>query len=286
MRLATVTCLLASSFFAGLAFAQAPNMNDFECRNAITEALPSLRHASDNRLDVFSLVIRMDTTEQTGSRTRNFTSYISYYDDLAINTEIVQAEMLNYVRNPVNGQDILLQRIAADGKKVWSYDAERNEYAVQNYSGEIAAQRSNRYRPDFFNLFRAPVKGQPLDMITLLDQAVGDVPRARNWVGIASFAGYDTNDPVAPTREVWQQTPDGTRYVKFYMSRVDSIWQIDSIELRRQQQIGSEQRVVTSVIRVVQQDGLPLLMTRNEGRFFFTPPAGSKVIASPRTITF
>jgi hypothetical protein len=241
-RLGLIGCmrrLLALSALGALSsisLAQTPNMNDFECRNAITEALASLRHASDNRLDVFSMVLKMDTTEQMGPELKAYTTYLSYYDDLANNTEIVQAEMLNYSKDPDTGVETLIQRIAADGRRVWAYDAQRNEYSIQHYSAERNAQRAQTYRPDFFNLFRAPVKGQPLDMVTLLNQAAGEVPRARDWVGVVSYSGFDNNDPMNPIRQVWQTTPDGSRTVKYFMSKPGgSTWKIDSVEVSRTQ---------------------------------------------------
>jgi hypothetical protein len=276
--------VVAASSFAQLD--PDPNMTDFECRNALNEALPSFRHAGTTRLDEYSMVFKMDTTETIGTQNSVFTSYLSYYDDLAPRSEMVQAEMLNFRKNLSTGEDLLVQRIAADGKRVWSYDAVRNEYAVQYYNGE-GEDRSRNYRSDFFNLFRTPVEGQPLDLVTLLNQLTGTAPRIRDWVGVTQYEGFDNHDPLAGARQIWQKTPDGSRYVRFYLVKTDGTWKIDNIIVRRLTNIGSQVRRVESIIRsMIGVGGTPLLMNRNESRFFFTPPTRSKFIASPRTIKF
>lgn len=276
------------AILSSVAFAQQPGdipINDLEGRNYINEALPSLLQMDPTIGLIRSYALRMDTVVTTGTREEHYSTYLSVFDDQADATETLQAELLCYQVNPSNGNLTLKQRIAADGWRVWAYNPAQNEYSVSFYSNDRGGRPQN-YRKDFINLFKTPVKGHPANLLTLMNQlSTGINPLLKDWISGLRFQGWDR--PSNNTRTIWQATPNNDRTATFFLAQINGVWQVQRIEVNRQDQIGTQiQSVRCTLTQVVDSLGLPLRMNRNEPRFFFSPPAGSKVIASPRTIIF
>ena len=270
------------------------NLSDSSCRDVIRTAFDGIRIPDPNHLTGFSVVVRLDTTENYAGKTTNYVSALKVYDDLTPTSELLKSELTLY-----KGTN-LIQRTVADGRRVWSYDPYQNAYSVDAYNVEQGANAPG-YRDNFFNLLKQSATGTPSILMTLLGQA--GIKRAswvKDWLGGLSFAGvntYDPNDPfnlnqVVPPHQfdtVWQKVPNNTRFVQFNLETFDagSTWVLISVQIHKEEKLGTSTKVSDSYLTVPKDAaGLPLTEIPTSTAFTFLIPARSKVLASSRTIKF
>ena len=268
--------LLASS-----AFSQAPRvMTDLECRSQLTDALNNMHLVDPMNPMAYSYVVRVDTSDKIGLNTTNYISALRIYDDASVAGMLTKAELTTY-----RGAT-LMQRVVADGRRVWAYDPTRNEYSVSQYDTE-RNPRNRDYRKDFVNLLREPVQGVPSTLINLaLQSGMAGSVGSRDWLPGFAFQGEEAVS--GTTQTIWQALPDNSRYARFDLAQdSNGLWQLDTARIYKREVVGGQVRELDSTISFpLDTFGQRLTQTVNSIDFSFRPPAQAKVLNSPRPIKF
>lgn len=278
MRVAWIASL---AFIATGALAQAPRqMTDLECRTQLTDALNNMHIVDPMNPSAYSYVVRVDTTDRIGSNTTNYISVLRLYDNASVGGLLAKAELTTY-----RGVT-LMQRVVADGRRVWAFDPTRNEYSVSQYDSE-RNPRNPDYRRDFVNMLREPVQGVPSTLISLaLQSGMAGSVGSRDWLPGFAFEGIEA--PNGLTQTIWQTLPDNSRYARFDLVQdTNGMWQLDTARIYKRENVGGQLREVDSTISFPQDAfGQRLSQAMNSIEFSFRPPGQAKVLSSPRPIKF
>jgi hypothetical protein len=179
-----------------------------------------------------------------------------------------------------------MQRVVADGRKVWAYDPTQNEYSVSRYDTE-RNPRNPDYRKDFIDSLREPIQGIPSNLITLALQSglAGNVA-SRDWLPGFAFQGQESVS--GDTQTIWQALPDNSRYARFDLVQdPNGLWQLDTARIYKRENVGGQVRELDSTISFpLDTFGVRLMQTANSVEFSFRSPAGARVLNSPRPIKF
>lgn len=278
MRVAWIAGL---ALMTSSAFSQMPRvMTDLECRSQLTDALNNMHLPDSSNPMAYSYVARIDTAERIGTNVTNYIGVLRLFDDASASGELAKAELTTY-----RGVT-LMQRIVADGRRVWAYDPTRNEYSVAQYDTE-RNPRNTDYRKDFINALREPVQGVPSTLITLaLQSGLSGNVGSRDWLPGFAFQGEES--PAGDTQVVWQALPDNSRYARFDLVQdTNGFWQLDSARIFKRETIGGQLREVDTTISFPRDTfGNRLTQSLNSVEFSFRPPAASRVLSSPRPVKF
>lgn len=261
--------------------AQMPRvMTDLECRSQLTDALNNMHLVDPLDPMVYSYVVRVDTAERIGTNTTNYISVLRLFDNATTTGELAKAELTTY--RGVN----LMQRVVADGRRVWAYDTTRNEYSVSQYDTERNPRNAD-YRKDFVNSLREPVQGVPSNLINLaLQSGLGGNVGSRDWLPGFAFQGEES--VAGDTQTIWQALPDNTRFARFDLIRdTNGLWQLDTARIFKRETVGTQVRELDTIISFPRDAfGNRLTQTANSIEFSFRPPARARVLSSPRPIKF
>lgn len=278
MRVAWIAGL---ALIASVGCAQMPRMmNDLECRSQLTDALNNMHLVDTTNPMAYSYVVRVDTAERIGTNTTNYISVLRLFDNASTTGELAKAELTTY-----RGVT-LMQRVVADGRRVWAYDPTRNEYSVSQYDTE-RNPRNTDYRKDFVNSLREPVQGIPSTLITLALQAgIGGNVGSRDWLPGFAFQGEES--PAGDLQTIWQSLPDNSRFARFDLFRdTNGFWQLDTARIFKRENVGTQVRELDTTISFpLDTFGNRLTQTVNSFEFSFRPPARAKVLSSPRPVKF
>jgi hypothetical protein len=278
MRVAWIAGLV---LIASSAMAQMPRvMTDLECRSQLTDALNNMHLVDPLDPMVYSYVVRVDTAERIGTNTTNYISVLRLFDNATTTGELAKAELTTY--RGVN----LMQRVVADGRRVWAYDPTRNEYSVSQYDTERNPRNAD-YRKDFVNSLREPVQGVPSNLINLaLQSGLGGNVGSRDWLPGFAFQGEES--VAGDTQTIWQALPDNTRFARFDLIRdTNGLWQLDTARIFKRETVGTQVRELDTIISFPRDAfGNRLTQTANSVEFSFRPPARARVLSSPRPIKF
>ncbi len=268
---------LGTLFFAAFACAQSPRpMDDLESRQTLLTALNTVNIVDGTNPNWVSYVARVDTTETVGSLTSTSIGVLRYFSDESSTNFLHKAELTAYQGG------VLTQRVVADGRRVWAYSPQRNEYSVSAYDTERAPRNAD-YRKDFLNFLRSPSQSVTSPLLTLAMQSgmTGNVS-LKDWIGGLPWQGEE--NATGTQRTVWQATGNNSRYVRFDLTASATLgWVIQQIRIYKSETVAGLPRVTDSVI-TFPLDSLGNLMTQTPASpdFVFTPPARARVIASPR----
>lgn len=264
-------------------------LGDYQCRIALTDLLRSVRVPEAGNIYAYSGMFRLQSTETLFGKNTFYTGTLKVYDDQEPTSELIKAELLMWR----SGE--LLQRIVADGRKVWAHDAKRNEYSVSNYDGEVSQARSPKYRKDFLSLFKAPTQGLSLNLVAFGEQlGLNGFASVKDWIGGLPFEGQDDVDPQDALgnhvlRRIWQAVPGNGRYAQFNCESYDrgATWALVSLEIHREDLVGRDVKTTHTLITVEKDSsGVSVTFQRGATDFFYRPPNGAKVLANSRVIKF
>ncbi len=276
-----VAWIAGLALFASGAFSQMPRvMTDLECRSQLTDAFNNMHIVDPMNPMAYSYVVRVDTADKIGANTTNYISALRLYDNASVGGLLAKAELTTY-----RGAT-LMQRIVADGRRVWAYDPTRNEYSVSQYDTELNPRNTN-YRRDFVNSMREPVQGVPSTLLTLaLQSGMAGSVGSRDWLSGLQFQGEEAVS--GDTQTIWQALPDNSRYARFDLVRdTNGFWQLDTARIYKREMVGAQLREVDSTISFpLDTFGQRLTQAANSIDFSFRPPAQARVLNSPRPIKF
>lgn len=269
---------------------QATALSDFQSRASLNDVLRSIRVPDPNQISAYSYQLRLQSTETYVGKTTQSTGTLKIYDDQEPTQEMLRSELLMW-RNGT-----LLQRVVADGRKVWAHDNLRNEYSVSSYDSEPGQQRSAKYRKDLVQFLKAPTQGVSVNLILLSEQIGlgGGMSSAKDWIGGIPFQGQDVVDPNDALgnhifRTIWQTVNGNYRFVQFNCESFDkgATFVLTSMQVHREENVAGKSKVTDTMIFPDKDgNGVPVTFSPGASAFKYRPPAGSKVVASIRTVKF
>jgi hypothetical protein len=285
----TVAALIVAAKTHAQPANQATPLSDFQSRASLTEVFRAIRIPDPNNIAVYSYQLRLQSTESFIGQTTQSSGTLKIYDDQEPTTEMLRSELLMW-RNGA-----LLQRVVADGRRVWAHDNLRNEYSVSSYDSEPGQQRSSKYRKDLLQFLKLPTQGVSTHLVTMAEQiGLAGISNVKDWIGGVPFQGQDVVDPNDALgnhifRTIWQTVPGNTRFAQFNCESYDkgSTFFLVSMLVHREENIGGKLKTTeTTIFPEKDGNGVPLTFAREANDFKYRPPAGSKVVASTRTIKF
>lgn len=268
---------------------QATPLSDFQSRAALTDVFRGLRVPEPNSFSVYSLQLRLQSTETFVGKTTQSTGTLKIYDDQEPTTEMIRSELLMW------RSGTLLQRVVADGRRVWAHDNLRNEYSVSSYDSEPGQQRSSKYRRDLLQFLKLPTQGVSTNLVTFAEQiGLAGMANVKDWIGGVPFQGQDVVDPNDALgnhifRTIWQTVPGNARFVQFNCESFDkgSTFFLVSMQVHREENVAGKLKTTdTTLFPEKDGNGVPITFGREANDFKYRPPAGSKVVASVRTVKF
>lgn len=230
------------------------SLDDAQCKKALNEILPTMRTTN-------AMSFRLEgENEYKGFFTKYSGSFKWFKNESVIKSE------LKLSRDNTN-----LQRIVADGKKVWAHNLQRNEYTVARYSLELSVGED--YMKRYISGVKYPVLGMGQHLMTLADQVGFVSPSLKDWIGGISWQGkieIDKNNSLRIVKRIYQTVAD-YRYVMWELESFDEgvTFSFSSIKIHNKSFDGS-----TTTTYLYLDDCVGV----DYSGFKFVPPSGSKVL--------
>lgn len=157
-----------------------------------------IRDAYSNLAGSDEIYMTITGTETFKNRTTTYSSNIAWSRPIGASPEVARLEILEF------RDGIPTNRIVGDGSTLFSYDFQRQEYAVMRYGGYNGFVPSD-YRSLLIQLATKVATGQASNGMRVLSDLVSDASATyRSWIpGIDPQVLPDgvTNDPVLPSRQ-------------------------------------------------------------------------------------
>ena len=181
-------------------------LDDIQCRKILGDLLPKMASSGPSR----AMSFRLEGENKSNGFFSKYSGTFKYLKDDKIKSELMLWR-----------DDALVQRVVADGIKVWGYNALRNEYTVARYSPEWT--QGSDYLKKYVSAAKYPVLGMGQHLMTLADQVGFTSSSLKDWIGGIAWQGkdeVDSENTLRIVRRIYQLVAD-YRYVMWELESFD-----------------------------------------------------------------